>query len=385
MSPHDQRIEFRINEDIAGRARDGLWGHPICLVLVFATTTDLRDHPAAMAAFAFVFAVQTALRFHLLRQVRHSLSWRRGIVSLLILSGGMWGLLAAWSCYAYGFHHPNTILLMLYHSAVAVLGTPTLVHKLRLTKVYLAVLLAPPMLVHGFFPDAQRWGLLCAYAMYAVYLSFSARKMSADYHQRLAEHIDLSAIASSDPLTGLPNRLAMRKRLALAIESARRTRSRVAFLFIDLDGFKAINDGYSHRVGDLFLCEVARRLALCGGVSSCVARLGGDEFTIMTGDEATALDTARDVLAAIRQSAVIEGQKCSVTASVGIGFFPDDAETDEELVRAADHAMYEAKRTGANQICFAGTRRSNTQVAQVVRREVNSPSPLTSVSRMSLP
>ncbi len=403
MSAEDLPTQFRINEDIAGRARDGLWGHLFCLALVFGTTTDFRDHPWLMTALVMVFAAQTGFRYRLLRQSCHAPHWRQGMLFSVLLCGALWGLFLAWSCLTYGFHHPNTVMLAIFHAAVGVIGTPTLVHDVRMTRLYLVLMFVAPSLAHGFRPDFDRWSPLFAFAAYIGYLSVSAQKACADYQGRLAEHIGLSAIASTDALTGLPNRLAMRKRLDLAIERARRSGVRVAFLFIDLDGFKAINDGYSHRVGDLFLCEVANRLRRCGSdsgspTSDGVARLGGDEFTMMPEDAAEAAGIAQQILDSIREPVVIEGHECRATASIGISFFPDDAPDADELIRAADHAMYEAKRTGANQICFAGTRRAASLVAlhsavaaasdtgsQERSRGVNSPSPLTSVSRMSRP
>jgi diguanylate cyclase (GGDEF)-like protein len=381
MVSADQRVEFRINEDLAARARDGLWGHPICLGLVLVTTTFVRDYPVLMVSFIGLFGLLSLGRIQLLRRLSHTQTWRRTIVLVLMVSGALWGLLTGWACYVYGFHHPNMYQLMLYHAVVSVLGAPTLIQNLQLTRWYIVLVLSPAMLVHLFFPDIDPWGPLCALGSFAIYLSVRARKMCTVYHERLAEHIDLSAIASTDPLTGLSNRLAMRTRLALEVELARGAGKRLALLFIDLDGFKAINDRYSHRVGDLLLCDIAGRLALCGGPTGHVARLGGDEFTILVSDAKLADDIARDLLVAVRQSIMIEGHKCLVTASVGVSVFPVDADTDEDLIRAADHAMYEAKRTGSNQVCFAGIRRG----VHAVNLELNSPSPLTSVSLMSRP
>lgn len=380
MPPREQRTAARINEDIAARARDGLWGHPVCLGLVFLTTSFLEDHPLEMTTLAGIFAVLFIVRMKLLDWTDRTGAWRPLMQSVLMLSAAHWGFFLAWSVYVYGYHHPNTIPLLIYHAAIAVVGTPSFLHSFRLTKVYLLILFVPPSVSHAFFPDSQRGAAIWAFIFYSTFLLLRSHRLCRDYARRLDEHIGLSAKASSDPLTGLPNRLAMRQTLAEAMEEARRNSGRLAFLFIDLDGFKAINDQYSHRVGDLFLCDVADRLGVCGGGSGQVARLGGDEFTIMLWDDSIALDIAQDVLSAVRQSVTIEGHQCAVTASVGISFFPDDAETEDDLIRAADHAMYEAKRTGANQICFAGTRRH-----QAMSLSVNSPSPLTSVSRISRP
>ncbi len=322
MQPPEQRIATRINEDIAARSRDGLWGHPVCLGLVFLTTSFLEDHPLEMTTLAGMFALLFIVRMNLLRHMDRSDLWRKLMHAVLLLSAALWGLFLAWSCYVYGYHHPNTIPLLIYHAAVAVVGAPTFLHSFRLTCFYLLILFVPPILSHALFPDGQRGAATWAFVFYATFLLLRSHRTCRGYAERLAEHIGLSAKASSDPLTGLPNRLSMRQTLSEAMEEARRNSRRLAFLFIDLDGFKAINDRYSHRVGDLFLCDVAKRLEICGGGSGHVARLGGDEFTIMLWDDCAAQDIAQDVLSAVRQSVRIEGHHCSVTASVGISFFP---------------------------------------------------------------
>lgn len=368
MFPEQETLEYRVNQDLAVRAKDGVWGHPVCLLLVCLTTTFVPEHPAVIAVFVLLFGAQTLLRLALLRRLPSQGSlkkgvWRRQISTLLVVSGGLWGALASWSCYVYGYHHSNTILLLLYHAAVAVVGAPTFLHDLRLARLYLLLMLVPPMIVHGLFPDAERWGPLCAFSFYGLFLTARAVRLHDEYLRNQRENSDLRAVAGSDPLTGLPNRLRMRRELTLAMEAARAEKRRLAVLFIDLDGFKAINDRYSHRSGDLFLCEIANRLTICAGSPDRVARLGGDEFTLVVAPKANAdlreiIDIAKDVLDAAKRPVLIEGQPCSVTASVGISFFPDDADTVEDLLRAADHAMYEAKRTGSDQICFAGIRKT---------------------------
>ena len=358
----DQQTELRINQDLVSRAHSGVWGHPLSLSLVFLTTTVLRDHPFVMSGFAFLFAIQTAMRMFLIRRTaghgaRSAPIWRFWLLSLLMVSGLLWGLLAAWSCFVYGFNHPNGCLLMLYHAAVAVVGTELFVHDLRLGRWYLVALYLPPMMIQGVSPDTQRWGPLCAFSFYALFLFARLKKLCVEYHEKLAENRDLEATANLDPLTGLLNRLAMKRNMDQELSSARESGRRVALLFIDLDGFKGINDTLSHRVGDLVLCEIATRLTRCGGSTHHVARLGGDEFTILltqpalTASPSTVLSFAAEVLAAIRNPMVIESHQCLVGASIGIGVFPDDAISAEELVRSADRAMYEAKRTGKNRIC----------------------------------
>jgi diguanylate cyclase (GGDEF)-like protein len=368
-APPTNPLDARINEDVASRARDGLWGHPACLTLVFITTTLLRDHLAAMSATAAFFFLQTAARLALLNGgrplcTRRPRVWRQRMTGLLMVSALGWGGLAGWAIYNYGYHNPNTCLLLLYHAAVAVAGTTVFVHSIGLTRIYLALIFLPPMLTEAVHPDADRWGPLCAFSFFALFLAVRARRLCEDYQAQTADYMNLTAIASRDSLTGLPNRMAMQRLLAGEVARARQNSGALALFFIDLDGFKEINDRYSHRAGDLLLCEVARRLTECAGSLQTVCRLGGDEFLMLltgTASELTPDEVRRRAaltLEAIREPAPIEGNVCAIGASVGISMYPGDAEDADYLVRAADRAMYEAKRTGANQICAAAARRA---------------------------
>lgn len=346
----------------------------MCLALVGFTTTIAPDHPRLVGALAAVVLFLTWYRVPSLSALPApghqnrvtaggSRSWWYQMVAVLILAGALWGLTVTWACLVYGYHDPNTILLVVYQAAIAVLGSGSFAYNLRLARLYLALLFLPPFLAHGFFPDGRHWGPLCTFGSYAIYLSVRAGKLHAAYLRQREETRDLRAVAGTDPPTGLPNRLQMLRNLAHEVETARRpgpaSEQRLAVLFIDLDGFKAINDRYSHRTGDLFLCEIARRFSFCAGSPESVSRLRGDEFTVLPADPALSeqqvLEIAQDVLQAARHAAVIAGQTLSVTASIGISFFPEDADTESDLLRAADHAMYEAKRAGANHLLRRST------------------------------
>lgn len=368
LSP--EQTELRINRDLALRTHDGLWGHPLCLLLACLTTTIFPDHPAMMSAFVLLFAGQTAIRVGLIRRLEglrpgSMRVWRATMLWLLMGSGLLWGLLAAWACLVYGFQHPNSYLLLLYHAAISVIGAEMFMHDRRMGQWYMVALFLPPMAVHAAFPERQLWGPLCAFSFYVAFLSVRLKRLCAAYALRLEETRDLEASARRDSLTGLLNRAAMKSQMERELKSATDSGRRVALLFIDLDGFKAINDTCSHRVGDLFLCEIARRLNCFSGLTNRVARLGGDEFTILISDSKLTIsrpalmEFARGVLETVCQPHEVEGRRCVVGASVGVGLFPDDATTAEHLVRAADRAMYEAKRTGKGRICSFGAGRTN--------------------------
>jgi len=161
----------------------------------------------------------------------------------------------------------------------------------------------------------------------------------------------LGQMAHSDKLTGLPNRALFFDRLEQVMIHARRRRSRFALLFIDLDGFKGVNDTYGHQVGDELLQAVAHRLTFCVRESDTVARIGGDEFIVILNDlnhwdEPGVV--ARKLLEAFTAPIHIGDITCSIGLSIGISIYPDDAEEANKLIACADFAMYEAKRGGKN-------------------------------------
>jgi diguanylate cyclase (GGDEF)-like protein len=161
----------------------------------------------------------------------------------------------------------------------------------------------------------------------------------------------LEILAQQDPLTGLGNRRLLTKRISAAIANARRSKSAMAVVYLDLDGFKQINDDCGHGVGDTLLKEVARRLESVVREEDTVARLGGDEFMIALWNVANAADVATvasKVIQVISEPYSIEGRKMTVTASVGAGVYPVHGEDADTLVKNADFALYTAKRAGKN-------------------------------------
>jgi diguanylate cyclase (GGDEF)-like protein len=159
-----------------------------------------------------------------------------------------------------------------------------------------------------------------------------------------------------DSLTGLPLMRLAGDRLDVAIKHARRAGHKVAVLFVDLDGFKAVNDSLGHAAGDHVLQQVAQRLRRAVRDEDTVARVGGDEFVVVMGGIADPADAQR--LAAVINAAVTrpidwQGASARVSASVGISLFPDHADDAEALRRAADAAMYVVKNSGRNNYAFA--------------------------------
>jgi len=161
----------------------------------------------------------------------------------------------------------------------------------------------------------------------------------------------LESLALHDSLTGLPNRRLLFDRLALAIAHAHRNKSTMAVMYLDLDGFKQINDTLGHDAGDALLRMVAARLEAAVRQEDTVARLGGDEFVIGLWEIShadAAAKLASKVIQAVSQPYRIQERSVSVTASVGVGIYPIHGEDVETLLKRADLALYEAKHSGKN-------------------------------------
>lgn len=157
--------------------------------------------------------------------------------------------------------------------------------------------------------------------------------------------------ATHDTLTGLPNRSLLLDRLNRAILQAKRDSRSVTVAFLDLDGFKNVNDGMGHAAGDRLLEVVARRLEQCVRSTDTVARLGGDEFVLVLGAQERSSTTASElqrVLDAVSRPLQLDGRELYVTASLGASVYPRDGEDAESLLQNADTAMYRAKDLGRN-------------------------------------
>jgi diguanylate cyclase (GGDEF)-like protein len=173
---------------------------------------------------------------------------------------------------------------------------------------------------------------------------------------KMAEDLSVAAeraeyLAYYDSLTTLPNRSMFSKLLNQAISVARRDGKPLAVLFLDLDGFKNVNDTLGHGAGDLLLQEFGKRLQGCVRESDTVARLGGDEFVVLLpalGDAPDVEVVAHKVLAAASRSFTALGQEFHVTASVGVSTYPKDGDDEQSLMKNADIAMYQAKEDGKN-------------------------------------
>lgn len=157
--------------------------------------------------------------------------------------------------------------------------------------------------------------------------------------------------ANFDPLTSLPNRHMFLNRLEQDIRKAHRANLPLALIFLDLDHFKEVNDTLGHDMGDILLRDAAQRLRSCVRDTDVVARLGGDEFTIIVGELADPGDVervAQNILQKIAEPFLLGIETAYISASIGITFYPEDADSVKQLLRNADQAMYAAKSQGRN-------------------------------------
>ncbi len=178
------------------------------------------------------------------------------------------------------------------------------------------------------------------------------RAHQAELEQRVAERTrQLHHLAHHDPLTQLPNRRQLSTRLSAALERSSATGRKLGLLFVDVDNFKSVNDTLGHNYGDRVLQAISERLREAAHGPALLARLGGDEFTILL-EEVESVDDlevyAAEIVATLQQPITIDGRLLATSASVGASIYPDHAEDAEQLLRAADVALFRAKELGRN-------------------------------------
>ncbi len=189
-------------------------------------------------------------------------------------------------------------------------------------------------------------------------------------HKKQTEK-QIHRLAYFDHLTGLANRSYYQERMEDIINSALQRKIQFAFLFIDMDGFKSINDTFGHHIGDQYLQEIAQRLKLVAREIDFIVRLGGDEFCIILNnitDEASVAEVAKRCLQKINQPLMLNNHQIKPKASIGIALFPKDGHTEPELLKAADAAMYLAKQTGKQRYIFYSPHMAS-QVQQRLEKE----------------
>ena len=188
------------------------------------------------------------------------------------------------------------------------------------------------------------------------WLSHTQQRLAQLEQNRQQTQQRLQQLAHYDPLTGLPNRFLLAEKLQFAMHQARQHQQILALAFIDLDGFKAVNDQHGHQYGDQVLVELSRRLTGYADAAAAVSRISGDEFVLLlTGLKETreCAKLLQQVLDAIAAPILLEGISSQLSASIGVSFYPQDPTVEpEQLLRQADQAMYLAKQAGKNRIHY---------------------------------
>ncbi|MCW8907721.1 MAG: diguanylate cyclase [Sedimenticola sp.] len=187
-------------------------------------------------------------------------------------------------------------------------------------------------------------------------LAHTNEKLRFEIAERQKAQDKLTHLATHDPLTGLPNRSLFSEHLEIALNSARRHDRMLALLFLDLDGFKSVNDVHGHDTGDELLKSIGKRMRKCIRKEDICARIGGDEFTILLSELSQTADAtliAQKLIEVISQPITVGESVCHVGASIGISLFPESAWDARTLLRLADDAMYHAKANGKNRFSLA--------------------------------
>ena len=183
--------------------------------------------------------------------------------------------------------------------------------------------------------------------------SFGHVLVLRDITARKEHEESMRRMAYRDELTGLPNRTALADRIALELAHAKRNRESLGVLYLDLDGFKEVNDRFEHATGDALLVEVAERMRSALRAGDTIARLGGDEFVVLLPGVSGAPDARRvgeKILETLTQPVSCLGHEVTVGASIGIAMYPRDGVEADTLIRRADKAMYRAKQLGRSRV-----------------------------------
>ncbi|MGO4331223.1 putative bifunctional diguanylate cyclase/phosphodiesterase [Cupriavidus sp. 2TAF22] len=369
----------------------GIWSMHFVGMLALHLPIPLGYDPAITLGSLLIAIASSALALWLVG--RDTLPWRRLTGGALLIGAGISGMhytgMAALRMQPGIRYVPSLFLLSVAVAVLAAGAALWIAFRLRRQSVWVRPLRAGAAVVMGLaivgmhytgmaaagFPPGSICGaasdgvdagwlavviIVATLAVLAIALIISVLDVRLEARtsilaRSLAEaNQELTYLALHDNLTKLPNRVLLEDRLEQAIQAAGWEQGRFALMFMDLDGFKAVNDAYGHPVGDLLLVEVARRLSATVRAQDTIARLGGDEFVLLAavGEPADAATLADKVLSAIREPFQAAGRELRVSTSIGIAMYPGDGDLQHDLMTNADAAMYHAKALGRNAICF---------------------------------
>ena len=308
------------------------------------------------------------------RTARHGHVSRAAGIMLLVLTLAVGGLMLM----SEGLHDEAVLALPGILIFASMFGTRRMFLGLlvMITAILSLIVAANVWGWHSNITTPPGWGQLANVLSILGVTSFFVWLMASDLRQALAQlqadnqsiresHARIDILAHHDALTGLPNRVLARDRLEHTIALARRNQSSAAVLFLDLDGFKTVNDSMGHSSGDLLLCAVAERLLAAVRHSDTVSRQGGDEFLIILGDvsdDDSATTAAAKIMQQLTTPFVVQGMDVTTTGSLGIAMFPKDGADVDTLLKHADLAMYRAKDAGRNVFRFFDVEMNNSVV-----------------------
>ena len=218
---------------------------------------------------------------------------------------------------------------------------------------------------NGFVPESLEMA-----KAFATQLGVLLKRLALEQQLELSND-ELNKLANYDSLTGLPNRLLFADRLEQMLVQSRRTGDPIALLYLDLDGFKNVNDSLGHNMGDTLLRAVTSRLRNCLREEDTIARLGGDEFSIILNSFKQPQDAAKiaqKILEVLSTPFDLQGYEIHIGASLGISLYPDNGYSVEDMLKHADAAMYRAKQSGKNRYCFF-TPELNSQMIEQLKLE----------------
>lgn len=258
-------------------------------------------------------------------------------------------------------HFQCDVVLLDYHWGAA---SKDFIHQAHVVNSRIPIII----MTDGMEPDVDRKAISEGASDYLVkdHISPEILERTIRYsieRKKIEQHLD--HLAHYDHLTDLPNRILFSDRLQQAISLGHRAKDQFTLMYIDLNGFKEVNDNHGHDVGDRLLQEFAIRLKDSVRRSDTIARIGGDEFTVLLNNIGSApkiIAVAQKLIDAIREPFYISGRELSVGCSIGIAVFPEAGTDADVLQRHADMAMYQAKQSGASSYRFSMRKQSHDEV-----------------------
>lgn len=368
----------------------GIWSMHFLGMLAFSLPVPMGYDP--LITFLSLLSGIASSAFALWMVCQHRLSWPRLSVGALLMGAGVCSMhytgMAAMRMKP-GIHYILSLLLLSVVIAVVASGAALwIAFHLRQRSAHTKRLRAGAAVVMGFaiagmhytgmaaaqFPKdsvctmtgvviSTTWmaPLIIVFALAVLSIALIISMLDFRMEARtaiLASSLDraneeLQFLALHDSLTKLPNRTLLEDRLDQEIENAKRHQKPFSVLFLDLDGFKQVNDAFGHQVGDILLIEVAQRIRATVRARDTIARVGGDEFVLLAdaSEPADAANLASKLILAIQKPYAIAGHDCQVTVSIGIVMYGEETQR-ETLLKNADAAMYHAKALGRNTYCF---------------------------------